>query len=366
MIIFVGTKDRGYFCEDVAHKQDTSCEYIETNLHIENQIKEIMDYKENCEYLVFDIEQYVDEADVIIDWILKIRDAVNTKIIIYAVSYSPQSELVAGLYEKGIKNYIFSTYLSDQKEDLELCINGYFENFGYEKKGIKFGSIDEQENEEENTKKISVKTIGIAGSVARMGTTTQALQIVKYLAFSGYKAAYFEMNNHGYAKAVAEAYSEAKMDDVDGVVRYQSVDMYYKLDKLKEVQNKEYEYIVYDFGVYSEHDFNKVSFLEKDIQIFVVGSKPDEFNKTYDVIKNNFYNNVFYIFNFTSNTEKKDLLELMEDKSAYTFLADEARDPFTYCNSDIYAKMIPLEKRENAVTKKRGFLKGRVRNGKKS
>lgn len=56
----------------------------------------------------------------------------------------------------------------------------------------------------------------------------------------------------------------------------------------------------------------------------------------------------------------------MEDKSAYTFFADEARDPFTYCNSDIYAKMIPLEKRENAVTKKRGFLKGRVRNGKKS
>ena len=72
------------------------------------------------------------------------------------------------------------------------------------------------------------------------------------------------------------------------------------------------------------------------------------------------------LFNFTSNTEKKDLLELMEDKSAYTFFADEARDPFTYCNSDIYAKMIPLEKRENAVTKKRGFLKGRVRNGKKS
>ncbi len=49
----------------------------------------------------------------------------------------------------------------------------------------------------------------------------------------------------------------------------------------------------------------------------------------------------------------------MEDKSAYTFFADEARDPFTYCNSDIYAKMIPLEKRENAVTKKEGCGMGR-------
>ena len=366
MIIFVGAKEKGYFCEDIAHKQDTTCEYISSNLHIENQIKEIMDYKENCEYLVIDIEQYADEADVLIDWILKIRDAVDTKIIIYAVSYTPQAELVAGLYEKGIKNYIFSTYLSDQKEDLELCINGYYENFGYEKRGIKFGVIDEPEQDEENIKKVSVKTIGVAGSVARMGTTTQALQIVKYLAFSGYKAAYFEMNNHDYAKAVAEAYSEAEIDDVDGIVRYQSVDMFYKPDKLKEVQNKDYEYIVYDFGVYSEHDFNKVSFLEKDIQIFVVGSKPDEFNKTYDVIKNNFYNNVFYIFNFTSDTEKKDILELMEDKSQFTFFADEAKDPFTYCNSDIYSKIIPLEKRENTVLKKKGFLKGRMRYGKKS
>lgn len=117
MIIFVGTKERGFFCEDVATKIGTTCEYIEANIHIENQIKDIMDYKEKCEYLIFDIEQYADDSKMIIDWILKIRDAVNAKIIIYAISYSPQSELVSGLYENGIKNYIFSSYLSDMKED---------------------------------------------------------------------------------------------------------------------------------------------------------------------------------------------------------------------------------------------------------
>ena len=76
---------------------------------------------------------------------LKIKNAVNTKVVIYAVSYSPQSELVSGLYEKGIKNYIFSSYLSDKKEDLELCLNGYYENFGYEdKRGISFNTEEEQ------------------------------------------------------------------------------------------------------------------------------------------------------------------------------------------------------------------------------
>ena len=177
MIIFVGTRERGFFCEDVASKIDTACEYVEANIHIDSQVKQIMDYKEKCEYLVFDIEQYADDAEVIIDWILKIRDAVNCKIIIYAVSYSPQSELVSGLYEKGIKNYIFSSYLSDKKEDLELCINGYFENFGYEdKRGISFNAEEEQSEDEENRKTLT-KTIGIAGSIKRMGTTTQAYRL---------------------------------------------------------------------------------------------------------------------------------------------------------------------------------------------
>ena len=155
MIIFVGTKERGFFCEYVAKKQNTSCEYVNAHIHIEEQVADIMNYRENCEYLVIDIEQYADDAEMIIDRILKIRDAVNCKIIIYAVSYSPQSEIISGLYEKGIKNYIFSTYLSDKKEDLELCINGYYENFGYEKKrGIIFGDIEEEKEGDEKSKEI--------------------------------------------------------------------------------------------------------------------------------------------------------------------------------------------------------------------
>ena len=205
MIIFVGTKERGYFCEDVAAKHDMTCDYVDSNLHIENQVNEIMDFKEKCDCLVFDIEQYADDSDVIIDWILKIKNAVNAKIVIYAVSYSPQSEIIYELYQKEIRTFIFSTYLSEQKEDLEMCMNGYFEHFGYENRGISFEKKEEDDEPEETSKPV-VKTIGIAGSIRRMGTTTQALQIVKYLTFKGYKAAYFEMNNHCYAEAVSDAY----------------------------------------------------------------------------------------------------------------------------------------------------------------
>lgn len=359
MIIFVGSKEKGYFCEDLAAKFDQAVEYIDTDIHIVNQIPEIMNYKENCEYLVVDVEQYADDADVIIDSLMKVKEAVNTKIIIYAVAFSPKSELLSGLYSRGIRNYIFSEMLSDKKKDLTNCINGFYEQWGYESLGIYFEGEDE-DNAEEITKKEKVKTIGVAGAVRRMGTTTQALQIVKYLKFNGYKAAYFEMNNHGFVKAVREFYENSQYDEMEGLTEYQNVDMYYKAERLKEVQDKDYEYIVYDYGVYSEHDFNKVSFLEKDIQIFVVGSKPDEFEKTYELIKSNFYNDVFYVFNFTAETEKKDIKELMEDKADKTFFADESKDPFTFGNSEIYKKMIPIEnKSEEKKEKKSGFFRKR-------
>ena len=44
MIIFVGSKEKGYFCEDVAAKFDQAVEYIDTDIHIVNQIPEIMNY----------------------------------------------------------------------------------------------------------------------------------------------------------------------------------------------------------------------------------------------------------------------------------------------------------------------------------
>lgn len=221
-----------------------------------------MNYKENCEYLVVDVEQYADDADVIIDSLMKVKEAVNTKIIIYAVAFSPKSELLSGLYSRGIRNYIFSEMLSDKKKDLTNCINGFYEQWGYESLGIYFEGEDE-DNAEEITKKEKVKTIGVAGAVRRMGTTTQALQIVKYLKFNGYKAAYFEMNNHGFVKAVREFYEDSQYDEMEGLTEYQNVYMYYKAERLKEVQDKDYEYIVYDYGVYSEHDFTKSHFLKR-------------------------------------------------------------------------------------------------------
>ncbi|MBO5485042.1 MAG: hypothetical protein J6K58_06755 [Lachnospiraceae bacterium] len=356
MIVFVGKRERGFFCEEIARKREVQCVYIPENLYIEEQAKEILRYKEKAKAIIYDLEQYVDESEILEDWILKIQEAIGIQTIIFAAGYLPQSKIVNDLYHKGIRNFIFSVFLGEQKEDLELALDGYFEHFGYEKRGIVFEETEPKEAAGQENNEIK-KSIGLAGAVARMGTTTQAIQFVKHLQFTGYQAAYVQMNGHHWVEELAEAYSEAEQDTDEGRVTYQFVDMYYRLDKLQDVLKKQYDFLVYDYGVYSEHDFNKISFCEKDIQVFVVGSKPGEFEKTYEVISNNFYNSVYYIFNFVAKAEQKDLLELMEEKAVNTFFAQEARDPFAYAGqSEVFEKMLPLEAKAMNDKKKTGFF----------
>ena len=206
----------------------------------------------------------------------------------------------------------------------------------------------------------------MAGCIKRMGTTTQALQIVKYLQFIGRKAAYFQMNASNFVEAVKDAYEQVTVDEDIGLVSYANTDMYYRTDKLQEVLNLDYDYLIFDYGVAGENGFNKISFLEKERQIFVVGSKPGgEFQKTYDVIKNNFYNNVFYIYNFVTSGEQEDIKELMGEKAEVTFFAKEARDPFVFSGDmQTYGSILSLEDekdRDNKPTKKKKRLFGKRR-----
>lgn len=365
MLLFVGNKEKGFFTEEAGEK----VAYIDEALHIENQTEEILRFKEEVTVVIYDIEQYADEAKELVHWINRIEDALKIKTIIFAAGYSPQSTVCRMLWDAGVKNFIFSIYLGEQKEDLEYCLSGYYENFGYkEKRGFSFDKeeedLTEKSGEEKKTRTIG---IGVAGCIQRMGTTTQALQIVKYLQFIGFKAAYFQMNASNFVEAVKDAYEQVTVDDSIGLVSYAKVDMFCRTDKLQEVLNLDYDYLIFDYGVAGENGFNKISFLEKERQIFVVGSKPGgEFEKTYDVIKNNFYNNVFYIYNFVASGEQEDIKDLMGEKAEVTFFAEDSKDPFVFSgNTEIYASILSLEERTNrevkSIKKKKGLFGRRRR-----
>lgn len=353
MIIFVGNEEHGDYINDIAKKYGWESAFIKSDYDINHQTSEIFQYQ-NVKVIVYEIMQYTTPAAELADVIAKIQKANNAKVVIYGEGVSPESNIIMELRYRGIEDYIFGWTLSEKKEQLIACIEGT---------GEKLALIDDMEPEENEEEVSKAKTVGVAGAVPRIGTTTQAIQLVKYLMLQGYKACYIQMNEHGWVEELIDAYADVEVDKEIGKAVYKSVDLFYRLDKLSEVLKLNYDYYVYDYGVYWERGFQKISFLEKDLKIFVVGVKPGEFKKTYRLIENNFYQDVQYIFSFIPEDEEEyeDTYELMGDKKEVTYFATDCRDPFVYSGSEIYKKLLPVEQmvKETAKEKRRFFRKRR-------
>ena len=220
----------------------------------------------------------------------------------------------------------------------------------------------EEEDRESAQKDMTGKRIGITGVCRRIGTTTEAVQLVKYLQVKGYKACYIEVNNTGFVQEHGQVFV-SEHDEYLGRVTYEGVDLYYKQEKIQEIFHQDYDYFVFDYGAYSEQGFNKTSFLEKDIRIFVAGSKATEMKYTQQVLQNEYYMDVFYLFNFISEKERPELLEYMEEKAEITYFTVYAPDQFEYIHNPEFDRLIPVENKNPELPKKKGFFRRKQKQG---
>lgn len=352
MIVYVGNREDGYYAEAVASKYGWEIGYVKRNEDIRNQVSEILKYT-NVKVIIYDISKYAIPAKEVAETITRIRQANNAKVVIHGEGFNAKSNIVMELRFAGFEDFIFGWSLAQKKEELVQCIEGTRDHLPEITE--EYGNAEEEKKE--NSK---AKTIGIAGSIPRMGTTTQAIQLIKYLNLKGYKACYVQLNNHSWVENLIADYAEVEQVEEIGKAVYKNVDMFYRIDKLPEILKLDYDYFVYDYGVYWDVDFNKTSFLEKDLMLFCLGAKPGEFDKSYKVIENNFYQAATYIFNFVPDDEeeKKDIYELMAEKKKSTFFAPDCRDPFVYTGSEIYEQILPVESivEEDVSKKKRRFF----------
>lgn len=355
-MIFVGSLDKGYFAEEVSNKFNLSFDNVQEAAHISEQVNEILSYQKQ-DYTIFDVEQYLDDAEDVVDGIIKICNANNSKPIIFAAGYMNNSNIIVSAANKGITYFVTAVMLSDMKDQLEKCLNGYYDANGIsEVEELQKIAAEEQEAREAASG--DSKTIAIAGACRRIGTTTMAVQVIRYIQMQGKTACYIQMNDSSYINDMKDWYTVTEDKEL-GLVTFQGVDHYYDLNKIRNVIEKHYDYYVYDYGTYFDGNFNKVSFLERDIQIFVVGSEPGEMTDTRKILESSFYNTSNYVFNFTSEADRKDLKEMMEEKAEQTYFIENIPDKYVYVPNECYEKMIhivPVQE-ETAVPKKKGLFR---------
>lgn len=378
-ILFVGTKMQGYFISEECKSRKWTLDYIETteNMELEKYLSDILAVGRNgYDYIVYDTTSCISDADVIAHTIASVVKSNNIKPIIIVNTLNAKNAVVAACINQSLRSFINkgSGTASDFKEQFVYNVTEFYEKVGRE---------DVEEVAKEVTKSLervkNTQTIGVAGACRRIGTTTQAIQIAKYLNYKGYRACIIEMNNikypnvrqqHNNASTELSFFEKTSLlldlkiyDKSLGYIQVEGVDVYYKPDKLNEILEKGYDFQVFDYGVYFENAFNKAAFLKDDIQIFAAGFDVSELDYLIDILDNSSYKESKIIFSFVSEQNKSEVKSLLSDMNKDNksfFFADYTPDPYILSNAgmldDVFHLDSKAEEKEVPKKKRKGFL----------
>ena len=386
MIIFVGKKEKGGFAAEVADLPDIhqQIRFLQPQTHhIRDLVNEILAASAaGCQHIIYDTEEFIDEADVLLEEIMRIRAANGAEPILFVLTTHVNNQVVSEAMDRGVTRFINSAAtMSEQKSELIRCITRYYDaNEREDLKQIR------KAKDERKARMGSFQTIGIMGTCHRIGTTTQAIQIVKFLQSKGYKACYVEMNEIRYPNMQLSrrekpevsfveksllTFDYNRLDEQMGVVNIESVDLYYQQDLLPAILEKEYDFYVYDYGVYTDRDFNKTSFLKDDIKIIATGAGAVELDYTLNILQNISYDKAMLLLSFTAGEDREELLLFMDDFNAggRCFFTGYTPNPFVLSNPQLYEEMLNVHAKagpgEETLQdeKRRGFFRRKKRKG---
>lgn len=133
MVILVGNKLRlGGLVDVIKQRLAGEVFYIDESTSIKNQENNILAIN-NAEYVIYDIDQYFDDSEELIDTIRKIQRTNSATPILYVQTDNPKNEIIKEAVARQIKNFINeSRSLGDQKDQLEKILSGFYEANGRE------------------------------------------------------------------------------------------------------------------------------------------------------------------------------------------------------------------------------------------
>ena len=198
---------------------------------------------------------------------------------------------------------------------------------------------------------IQKRTIGVIGSLDRIGTTTQAIQITRFLSNIGQSVCYVQDNNSNFLDMLIKYYYDVNVDTGSECILYDGL---YLNRKKNLVYDKEYEVEVYDYGcpVNIPSDF-----FEKNIRIVVCGGSSDEIDRLTAMISQLYSDDkIYYVFSFVANHDKQNVLDIMSERKSKCYFAPYSPDCFAQIsdeNADMYYDILGIEKPK----KKKGLFR---------
>lgn len=337
MIAFVGSTDSLYILSKVRKES----EYMNLSGEITGiqSLPEVLLQSEFSTYVI-DLDYLIAEPQEILQTFQKLKEVSTAECIFFASGFSSSSTIVQGLRNIGFKRYITAETIGDMQQQLEDCLNGKDNAADLDKlERAKSIRLPEKEETGKPVSSKIYKTVGICGTQHRIGTTTMAIQLVKYFQYSGLKSCYIEANDHKHVLSIPTLYEVEQHDKGIGKIRFEDTDYFYDLLKISEVLSLPYDVYVYDFGVLSgDHIY---SFLEKDCKILVGGTLSWELDGVHQAMELLDEKNIQYLFNFTPKSIRNELERYMRDKADSTYFSELIPNVFSLhlANKTIYESL---------------------------
>lgn len=346
-LLFLGEQQNSYFIKEAANQY--GCEIIISGYVVSSASIVDKALVDNYDYILIDVSGLLISPLDLKGCIEQILIGSQARVAVMGQGMSMTSAIVQAAVEAGIHNVLLSVYPREISED---CIEFLSGNSNIESKKDQMNNTVYDAVKITPFAKINIErtTIGVAGTIERIGVTTQAIQLCKWLKMKGKNVCYIQMNDSGYVENLKVFYDNVIADEIQGCVSYENVEMYYDKARIDEILNRNYDFYVYDYGTMTNEDFQKTSFFEKNYKIVVTGTKPTELRSFHQHMEELYHKHIHYIFSFVAERDRKNVMEMMRGKEnsgkdKYSYLAGVTLDMFNLNldNMTNYEKIIPLE-----------------------
>lgn len=356
--------------------------------HIEaknlSTVQKKLEGEQVCTDILIDLDGFGVSADEVVDLISRLLTTTQLHIMVLADGFAPGSRLVRDLTALGLTEQdiflqagtrlkigisellngsrqtplIDPPSVSSELPTLEPSVEQSVETAPLTKSVTPPSQVDVVSAKAKQIRKpprpvTRAVTVAVAGAGSRIGTTTQAMQLLHYLRAASYKCALVDMQSSGQLEQYLDVYA----GQAEVLNPHEFVIQGCRLlttGKVLMQARAEYDYVICDYGPYNEIA-ETVSFWEKDIKILVAGVKPWESAFLPQVFEDD-DGSLNYIFSFVAQADEADVLQQMDSSAASTYFAPYAPDYFTYCGADeFYARLLNCEK-EKPAQKKTSFL----------
>ena len=304
------------------------------------------------------------ETISIIETILNSVNTNNTKVVLMAPGYDSKSHLVVAAAQKGVRYFIISKSASDMIEEFKTAKAG-ISNIPIDVYQIQNPTIKEEFVSA--AEKFSSVEIAVGGVMPRIGTTTIAIQLIKFLHSEGKTACYVDLSNTDYMELATNYYDTEKHEKDLHKFNLAGVDIYTNVTQeiLYQIHVRNYNFIIYDTGSLLKNNVNTSDFLRKSIKLLCTGNKPNE-NKALNNVANTLYNTkINYIYSFVPDDEIEDIRDELKKWFGCTcYFAPYIPDAFSLNNESramfkaILSEYFPEEEPEE-IPKKKGFFERR-------